>query len=262
MIEKVTNEKGKLNCGYFHIKQQKRNNTTLIVCCIGYGILLGLSIIFELNIILMLIAGGIMFFCILTLVATKNNVLFNVLNEFYDTLDYEVCEKKLIELYKQPLHSETRKQLMLHHVNLLLVIDLKRACEMYELIETPKLKSVLGLYKIIEVFIQVNKREYDSLKETIIQLEKEYTDILNKQSIKQRKRIYEVLCTQNEISDIEASVNKPKKKFIKILDYNSIMNYYLVRNNINKAKEYASKILEFNTNFNELNKATKDILNK
>lgn len=262
MIEKITNEKGKLNCGYFHKKQQKRNNTTLILCSIGYGILLGISIMFDLNFILMIIVGLIMFVLITTLVATKNNVLFNVLNEFYDTLDYEACEKKLVELYQQPLHSESRKQLMLHHVNLLLVIDLQRACEMYELIEIPKLKSVLGLYKIIEVFIKVNKREYDSLKETIINLEKEYTDILNKQHIKQLKRIYEVLCTQNEISDIEASVNKPKKKFLKILDYNSIMNYYLVRNNINKAKEYASKILEFNTNLNELNKVAKDILNK
>lgn len=262
MVEKVTSEKGKLNCGYFHIKQQKRNNTTLILCSIGYGILLAFSIIFDLNLLLMIIVGGIMFFCILTLVATKNNVLMNILNEFYDTLDYETCEKKLIELYKQPLHSESRKQLMLHHVNLLLVIDLQRACEMFELIEMPSLKSNIGFYKIIEVLIKIDKKEFGNLLDTINQMEKEYTDIFNKQSIKQIKRTYEVLCTENEILDIEANVNKPMKKFIKILDYNNIMNYYLVRNNIEKAKEYAEKILEFNTNFLELNKISQDILNK
>ena len=52
------------------------------------------------------------------------------------------------------------------------------------------------------------------------------------------------------------------KKFIKILDYNNLMIYYNVRNNIEKAKEYANKILEFNTNFHELNKQAKNILNK
>ena len=38
------------------------------------------------------------------------------------------------------------------------------------------------------------------------------------------------------------------------------MIYYNVRNNIEKAKEYANKILEFNTNFHELNKEAKNIL--
>lgn len=262
MVEKVTTEKGKLNCGYFHKQQQKRNNTTILLCSIGYWILLGFSIMFDLNLLLMIIAGGVMVFCILTLVATKNNVLINTLNEFYDTLDYEACEKKIIELYKQPLHSESRKQLMLHQVNLLLVIDLKRACEIFDLIEKPTLKSNIGLYKTIELLIKINKNENDNLLETINQLEKEHTDFFNKQSVKTLKRTYEIQFTQNEIIDIEKNINKSMKKFIKILDYNNLMIYYNVRNNIEKAKEYANKILEFNTNFHELNKQAKNILNK
>ena len=42
---------------------------------------------------------------------------------------------------------------------LLLVIDLKRACEIFDLIEKPTLKSHIGLYKTIELLIKINKNE-------------------------------------------------------------------------------------------------------
>lgn len=263
MVEKVTSEKGKLNYGCYTSFQQRKINLSLLFSGFGFGLLLAFTIIFDLSFILMLIVGVIMFFLIQILVANKNNVLMNILNEFYDTLDYETCEKKIIELYKQPLHSETRKQLMLHQVNLLFVIDLNRATEIFNLIEVPKIKSNLGFYKVIETILKINKNEIDKqiLEETISNLEKEYTDYFNKQSIKHIKRLYEIVYTNKEISDIELFDNKNMKRFVKILNYEKAMKYYYVRGNTEKAKKYANLISEFNTNFNELNKDVQEVLN-
>ena len=41
-----------------------------------------------------------------------------------------------------------------------------------------------------------------------------------------------------------------------------IETHAIASRSIEKAKEYANKILEFNTNFHELNKQAKNILNK
>lgn len=263
MVEKVTSEKGKLNYGCYTKKQQKRTNLGIIIGMAIISIIGVAFIILDLNLIIGFIIGLVLTFFSMMFISSKNNVLINIINEFYNTLDYETCEKKIIELYKQPLHSETRKQLMLHQVNLLFVIDLNRATEIFNLIEVPKIKSNLGSYKVIETILKINKNEIDKqiLEETISSLEKEYTDYFNKQSIKHIKRLYEIVYTNKEISDIESFDNKNMKRFVKILNYGNAMRYYYVRGNIEKAKKYANLISEFNTNFNELNKEVQEVLN-
>lgn len=262
MVEKVTTEKGKLNYGCYTKKQQKRTNLGIIIGMAIISIIGVVFIILDLNLIIGFVIGLVLTFFSMMFISSKNNVLINIINEFYNTLDYETCEKKIIELYKQPLHSETRKQLMMHQVTLLFYIDLKRACEIFDLIEMPTLKSNLGLYKTTQLLIKINNDETEGLYESILQLEKEYTDIINKQNIKTLKYAYDIHFTTKNIENIELQINNAKNKFMKINSYNNLMQYYKARNNFIKAKEYANKILEFNTNFHELNKEAKNILNK
>ncbi len=260
MVEKIKEEKGKITYGSYTKKQERTIKSSIIVEAILLVLFCGLGIILES--FLLILVGVIVSLLIPIIITVKNDTLGKILREFYNTLDYETCEQKFIELYKQPLHSESRKVLMMNQVDLLLLIDIERASGIFDLIEMPVLKRNICTYQLLKFIIKYNKNDVENFYEDIAIFEKEYEKIINKRIINNIKQDYQICHTQNVIEGIEDKFSKYNSKFMELLSYFKLMQYYDVRNNQIKAKEYAKKVLDFNTNFERLNSQASEILNK
>ena len=260
MVEKIKEEKGKITYGSYTKKQERTIKSSIIVEAILLVLFCGLGIILES--FLLILVGVIVSLLIPIIITVKNDTLGKILREFYNTLDYEACEQKFIELYRQPLHSESRKVLMMNQVDLLLLIDMERSSGIFDLIDMPELKQNIGTYKLLKLIIKFNKNNVENFHDEISILEKEYTDIINKRIIKNVRQEYEICYTQNIIEGIEDKLSKYNNNFMELSSYSKLMQYYDVRNNQIKAKEYAKKVLGFNTNFKRLNSMASEILNK
>ena len=140
------------------------------------------------------------------------------------------------------------------------MFDLEKGFELFESIDEPTIKQELAKYQMIKIIYFINKGN----KELALKLIEEYNNKnypkVYKKSLNNTKGI---LYSEKEIKDIEKILLKNTKiNLRKIQAYNSLMIYFNVRKNFEKAKYYANKILSLNTKCYEYNKQAEKIINE
>ena len=132
---------------------------------------------------------------------------------------------------------------------------------MFVTINKPTFKSFKPIYNVLEIVFYLNSREFDIAK-SIIEKHK-INKTISKKNLEITERIFIIEDKNQTIDNIEELYKTNNK--MKILNVEStfiIMKYYYLRENIEKAKEYAKKLIEYKTDFIAYNNLATKILDE
>ncbi len=190
-------------------------------------------------------------------------VLTNLLSPLYKIQkerNYSGDVKKYIDELEK-LKSDLVKDETYNYLNIMIVnsyfnYDLSKANELFVTLKKPTVKKYAMFYQLVEVCYYINNERYDEAREAIktyssvngvIQKSSNLVDIYNNPEYKldNIEKIYPI---------------NTKKVFINVNNASTLLSYYLVRNDLVKAKEYASFILKQNTNMEVDNSLARKVL--
>ncbi len=189
------------------------------------------------------------------------NTLTNPLHKMEKERNITGDVKKFI-LDVESLKSDLVKEETINYLNILLVnayfnVDLKKGLEMFPSLKRPTVKKFAYYYQLVEVCYHINKDEFDKANEliTVYKDINPYIKRLNKDFIK----IYSTKDYVMENIEKMFPINT-KKVFLNVNNAEILLTYYSLRENEEKAKEYASFILNSNTTMEECNIHARKVL--
>lgn len=208
------------------------------------------------------VAPGI--FLILTaiylVVVQATNPINIALRKIDKKLSFKDFEDEIISLSKGNIASSSREYLKMLHANYLFVYDIDRALKVYKKIKQVGDGRTKKQYDMLSILVCLNQHDASGARKLFEAFKKQFSR--DKANI--LKLDCYILIEEGEvIKDIESKLKiNTKTPFTNIENCYQLMNYYDLKKNNEKAKEYASKILDYKTDFNVLNKRANEILLK
>lgn len=159
------------------------------------------------------------------------------------------------------LKSDKLKEDTYNYLDILIVdsyfsYDLSKANELFVLLKKPTLKKYAIVYQLVEICYYINNGKYQEAKEKI----NIYSSV--NPLIKKINNIGDIYCNKEfKLDNIEKSYPINTKNVYKnVNNASALLSYYQVRNDLSKAKEYATFILNQNTTMEACNSLARNIL--
>ncbi len=262
-MQKIKNEPGKLRLGVYS-KKQKQDNTilTIILFILDLVIFVLCGDDNPLFFVLLILCLFLINFMIIIIVGNKINPIIKIKRELWNTLDINKCIKDINQILEtENLHSESVKELKLILVESYTHIDINKANELFSEIEEPYVKNIQSLYYMKKFVLELNNEQFEEAKETYNKFNQEFTEFLYKMNRLSMEYTYKTYLTDEVVDEIEKKLlTNTKNKYINLCNSNGLMDYFYRRNDFEKAKLYANKVLDMNTDFLRFNEAAKNIL--
>ena len=246
-VDVVKNEEGKLEVGFFSEKHKKQSLLFIVLSSIIFcGSFLLFYLVLEVNVIISFLIGMIL--CIIVIIVM--NLLFNPISKINKLIfkenrinDYL---NKINEFKNNNIHSETYNYLLIYESNYTVLVNKAKSIELFESAYYPMNKAYQKLYELIELCYLENKLDKDMFDKRLKEYKKKYPKEKNLKYIGLSFRINDI---NDVIENIESYYNiNHKNMFTRLVGANALMNYYYIRGNLTKAKEYAKIIIEMGAN--------------
>lgn len=251
----MKNKIKKYRVGIFSDKQARINAFSLIIYIVGIVGVMVAYLFFDLQVLPLFAA----LLCGYIAIAVSANELNKIAIKFYKDCDLNYFIKETNKVLMNPkLHSESINYINILRVGNMLgkhpdVIDFEKMG-----IYKPTTRAYYPAYYTTKFTLHLYKEEFEEAKE-LLRYVKDRKSISGA-FIKMMENDLTAFLGVREIENVE-KVYKLKGHEFKILtNLHLLMRYYLIRNNIEKAKEYASKILEHNSQFDFYNNESRKIL--
>lgn len=254
----ISKEKGKLAYGTFSKKQAVFTWVNSSIVAIIWMVLFFIKMFTFIEFVILM---TICVFSVAIITSFSLNVARKAEFKFFKNLDINELETSLNNINKEKLHSQTIINLKIILSNYMFMFDLEKGFELFESIDEPTIKPEMAKYQMIKIIYFINKGN----KELALKLIEEYNNNKNYPKVfkKSLNNTKDILYSEKEIKDIEKKLLKNTNiNLRKIQAYNSLMIYFNVRKNFEKAKYYANKILNLNTKCYEYNKQAEKIINE
>ncbi len=254
----IKNEKGKLPYGQY---SKKGNTKYIITNIVVISLFLVIDIFFlDFHPLLNFIFIFIFVFSWMIIYSVISNEANKVINEFNKTANFELLESKILKMLQNNLHSETRKELLLRYIIIMWSYDKAKAFSTFITLDQPTNDFWRFLYDLKKLEHFTDNGDHDVALSILEELEEKYK---NKKSF-QKSLYFHKLVYYSTSQDLnyEKSVDKLTniKTYNSVIYCNALMFYYKTRNNTEKAKEYASKILNYNLGIIEIENEAKKVL--
>lgn len=238
-------EKGKLPLGMLSNKHNRIHKT---IMGITYALLALLAYLdfFVFENALLFIGSILVLFIVLLIVLLKINPLIKLCFLVEKDFKYNEFMNKVKEIKNNNLNSETYNYLLLLEANYTAFVDKKESIRMFEHCNRPLNKQYEKFYEVVELCYLYNKNNKETFDIKYKIFKEKYPKNLN-------NKVFDIYFDLNdkdkEIKDIEKIFNiNTKINFNKFGCSYSLMNYYYIRGNLNKAKKYAKIIIDLNAN--------------
>ena len=203
----------------------------------------------------------IFFFSIIFFVLVyKSNPLNKVLIKFYKSCDpNEFAEDVEILLEDPNLYIENKNYINILKFNYYIASNNDKAKELLEIIKKPKMKLYLYTYAVTKFCYYLYNDELVKAREIVEKYKKSKGRLKKIVTVMENDlKVFEGKETINNLDKLYPIHGKNNLK--KAVSTYMLMNYYLRRNNLDKAKEYAKMFLDINTKFERFNNNAKKTL--
>lgn len=245
----------KYKTGIFSQKQLLKQRITLSIFVVFSILMLTLIFKYDLPFIMVYALGSGLFVLILAL--SNDTVL--LVNKFARDCDVDSLLKNIDKLLEnERLNEESVNYLKILKATYLILVDPLLAKELSKEVYKPKISAYYVAYFDCMISLCFAFNEIEKAKE-IIRYIKDRKSI-SKVFINMFEREVTICSGVHSIDNIEKKKNVKAAKFFRVANLYSIMTYYNVRKDTEKAKEYAKLYLEENVNFKTYNEQAKKIL--
>ena len=246
-VDVVKNEKGKLEVGFFDERHKKLSVLSIVLASVIFcGSFLLLYLILEINVIIAFLIGMIL--CIIVIIGM--NLLFNPIIKLNKLIYQENRINdfliKINEFKNNNVHSETYNYLLIFESNYTVLVNKEKSIELFESAFYPNNKGYQKLYELIELCYLENKLDKAMFDKRFKEYKEKYPKEKNLKYIGLSFRIND---KNDIIENIESYYNiNHKNMFTRLVGSNALMNYYSIRGDLTKAKEYAKIIIDMGAN--------------
>ncbi|MCH5171779.1 MAG: hypothetical protein J1F31_02975 [Erysipelotrichales bacterium] len=178
------------------------------------------------------------------------NKLTKALTAFSKSTDYNRFMLDTNAILQNKINDEYAIYIKLLQVNYSFIVDKENAYKIFESIQTPTRMSNKRLYGLVEILYFINKSEYQKADDLLTKFGLTYGR-KSKQFINLKNLII-AFSSDKEIMNIESKYPLKYTKLINLINASTLLEYYKNRNNLNKAKFYASYILNNTTQFTQI----------
>lgn len=251
----MKNKIKKYQVGIFSDKHSIINTISLIVYSLGILGVMVAYLLFELQ-VLPLIAA---LFCGYIAIAISANEFNKIIVKFQKDCDFEYFIKETNRILENPkLHSESINYINILRVTYMLgkhpdTLDFEKMG-----IKKPTTRAYYQVYYTSKFTLHLYRGEFEEAKELLryVKDRKSISGVF----IKMMENDLTSFTGVREIENVEKVYKLKGNKFKILSNLHLLMRYYSIRNNIEKAKEYASKILEQHSQFDFYNNEAREIL--
>ena len=246
-VDVVKNEKGKLEVGFFDERHKKLSVLSIVLASVIFcGSFLLLYLILEINVIIAFLIGMIL--CVIVIIGM--NLLFNPIIKLNKLIYQENRINdfliKINEFKNNNVHSETYNYLLIFESNYTVLVNKEKSIELFESAFYPNNKGYQKLYELIELCYLENKLDKAMFDKRFKEYKEKYPKEKNLKYIGLSFRIND---KNDIIENIESYYNiNHKNMFTRLVGSNALMNYYSIRGDLTKAKEYAKIIIDMGAN--------------
>jgi hypothetical protein len=244
---KMIKEEGKLDVGILNKKHDKAIKGSIVIAtiCAMLSILI-FNLVFEINIVISLLLAFIVCFIIIVMISISSNPLIKLEQLIFNDVKINEYLSELNKLKENNLHSETLNYLCIFEANYMALVNKEKSIELFENVKYPVHKPYIKIYETIELCYLFNKRDQEAFYNKLNEFKLKYPKDKNIVFYDYLFKIYD----KNEVIDNFEKLNdiNIKNKFARISRALNLMMYYEVREDHNKAKEYAKIIIDMNAN--------------
>lgn len=236
-------EKGKLPVGVFSKKHNVANIivVSLFLISFAFSIYLDLFVLDNIFhfILLAFGLGSILIICVISI-----NPLYKLNNLIVRDFKYYEFKKMIDEFKENNLHSDTYNYLLAFESNYTVLVDKKESIRIFEMSNRPISKQYEQIYDSIELCYLYNKEDKENFDFKFKLFKEKYPRNINNKVF---EIYFDLKDKDKEIKDIEKIFNVNNKLNFNKYSYSyNLMEYYYIRGNVDKAKEYAKIIVDLN----------------
>lgn len=237
LSKKNTNTIQILPVNYTSKEHQNLNHFILVVLIILCLFVFHVSyVIAKMSLISAILLTFVFAFAFLVLMTLLTNPVTKLVRKFMKTCNYEETIAKIDSYLENSLHPDTVAYLNLIKVNLLFSVDVNKACELFESLSCPVIKTYVTVYDNVKILYHIYKNEFDTASELINHFKTSAQNIIT------LKNCIKVLSTKETIDNVETAFKIIGPKYTQLTNARMQMIYYYTREDYVNAKKIAEFI--------------------
>lgn len=239
------------------IYSKKQYRLTVLLIIIAFVILFLTSTFFEDTTYYTLILFIELFTLFFLLI--KINPFFKLVKAVEKDLSYQKYEELVNKILQENLNEEMRNYVNILHANYTALKDVNKSIEIFETTHPPFIKQYQNFYYVVKGYYFFNKQDFERAKE--------YISELNNPKLKNVVNMFKLKIEIEQDQNIRPDVEKhfkydTKNKLVNISNLAFLQEYFYKRDDIEKAKYYAQKIIDYHSDFDTYINLSKEILSR